>query len=226
MDSPRGLDPFRADLVLVDAATERLLSSLDELSDGDISRPSLLPGWTIGHCLAHIARNADGISNLVTWAVTGTHIPMYPSMDVRNADIEAGAARSAQEHRDDVRSSAQTLAENFVELAQADESTRSTLVLFGAPPPGTAPDTPAAMLAFARLREVTIHHADLGLSAFGFADFDEDFVTRTLAFIEGRSGPVDVTGPSSDLLTWRLGRGTPMTLRDGAGNLPGSPPAW
>jgi maleylpyruvate isomerase len=226
MEPSQGLDPFRVDLALVDAATDRLLSSMEGLSDADTSRPSLLPGWTIGHCLTHIARNADGINNLVTWAVTGTHTPMYPSMDVRNSDIEDGAARSAQEHRDDVRISAERLARNFERLAEADDTARSRLVLFGAPPPGTAPDTPAALLAFARLREVTIHHADLGLSDFGFTDFDEPFVTRTLAFIEDRSGAVDVSGPANDLLAWRLGRGTPGTLRDSAGNPPVSPPAW
>ena len=30
--------------------------------------PSLLPGWTVGHVLTHVARNADAYTNLLTWA--------------------------------------------------------------------------------------------------------------------------------------------------------------
>ena len=214
------------DLDSINRATARLLGSLDQLTDADIRRPSLLPGWSVGHCLTHIARNADGIGNLVTWAVTGTPTPMYESMDVRNADIEAGASRSAQSHRDDVRTSSEKLARAFEALLAADDSALDTLVLFGAPPANTPPDTPVWQVPYARLREVMIHHADLGLPDFSFADFDDVFVQRTLSFIESRAGSTDVHGPASDLLAWRLGRTNPATLRDSEGNPPGPAPAW
>jgi hypothetical protein len=42
------------------AATERLLDGLDGLSDVQVAGPSLLPGWTRGHVLTHLARNAEG----------------------------------------------------------------------------------------------------------------------------------------------------------------------
>ena len=42
---------------------ERLLATAREL---DIAAPSLLPGWTRGHVITHIARNADGYVNLLT----------------------------------------------------------------------------------------------------------------------------------------------------------------
>jgi maleylpyruvate isomerase len=226
MNSAQSLDQLRTDLALIDAATAQLMSSMDSLTDTDIAQPSLLPGWTVGHCLTHIARNADGIGNLVTWAVTGEHTPMYSSMDARNADIDAGAARSAAEHRDDVRMSAQALAHNLQQLIDAGPHAWSTLVLFGAPPAGTAPDTPASAVPYARLREVVIHHADLGLPTFGPTDFDDEFVRRTIAFIEARAGGADVLGPPSDVLWWRLGRAIPSSVTDVDGNAPGSPPAW
>lgn len=215
-----------ADIELVAAATDRLIASISELSDGDIAGPSLLPGWSLGHCLTHIARNADGIGNLVTWAMTGERTPMYPSMAARDADIDTGSIRPAVEHRDDIASSAARLDESLRRLSAASDEALERLVIFGAPPPTTPPNTPAADLGFARLREVSIHHADLGLADFGYTNFDAPFVTRTLAFIEARSGAVEVSGPPVDVLTWRLGRGTPQSLTDEHGNPPGPPPAW
>ena len=58
-------------------ATERLLTTATALSDAQMRDPSLLPGWTRGHVLTHIARNADGLVNLMRWARTGTKTPMY-----------------------------------------------------------------------------------------------------------------------------------------------------
>ena len=45
--------------------------------------------------LTHIARNADALTNLFTWARTGVETPMYPSREVRNATIEAQSGRPA-----------------------------------------------------------------------------------------------------------------------------------
>jgi len=38
-------------------------------TDADVRAPSLLPGWTRGHVLSHIARNADGITRTLTCPV-------------------------------------------------------------------------------------------------------------------------------------------------------------
>jgi maleylpyruvate isomerase len=50
------------------AATDRVLATATALSDAQAREPSLLPGWTRGHLLTHIARNADGMVNLLRWA--------------------------------------------------------------------------------------------------------------------------------------------------------------
>jgi len=219
-------EQFSADLLNIDAATSKLMTSIATISDDQVAAASRLPDWTVGHCLAHIARNADGIVNLVTWAVTGERTPMYPSMQVRDSDIERDSRRGADVLREDVAASAARLATAMSALANAGVDALERLVIFGAPPPSTPPNTPAHQLGFARLREVQIHHADLGLADFSYEDFDDDFVTRTLNFIEDRSGPVEVTGPNKDVLVWRLGRGTPTSLRDENGDPAGAPPAW
>ncbi len=226
MTSESAREQFTADLRHIDQATSRLLTSIATVNDEQITAPSRLPGWTVGHCLTHIARNADGIANLVTWAVTGERTPMYPSMEARDSDIDLGSGRDADVLRGDVTASADRLATAMSALASADRDALERRVIFGAPPPSTPPNTPAHQLGFARLREVSIHHADLGFADFGYEDFDDDFVVRTLMFIEERSGPVAVTGPAKDLLIWRLGRGTPSSLLDENGDPPGAPPAW
>src|SRR5579859_308739 len=88
------------------AATDRVLATAAALTDAQAREPSLLPGWTRGHVLTHIARNADGLRNLLIWARTGTEVPMYASAQARNDDIEAGAGRPAAGLAADVRESA------------------------------------------------------------------------------------------------------------------------
>ena len=47
------------DIVRVADANERFLDAIEGLTDDQVLRPSLLPGWTVGHVLTHVARNAD-----------------------------------------------------------------------------------------------------------------------------------------------------------------------
>ncbi|MEU8615746.1 maleylpyruvate isomerase N-terminal domain-containing protein, partial [Actinoplanes sp. NPDC048791] len=63
----------------VDQATERLIRTAEGLEDSAMSAPSALPGWTVGHVLTHVARNADAYTNLLTWARTGVETPAYAS---------------------------------------------------------------------------------------------------------------------------------------------------
>ena len=214
------------DLEILAAATARLALTCDQVDDAAARRPSLLPGWTVGHVLTHVARNADGMLNLVTWAVTGEPTPMYPSFEARTAAIEEGAGRPAGVLVADVRDSSERLRAALDALASAGPEALDRLLVFGAPPPGTRPDTPARALPYARLREVEIHHVDLGLPSYTPADWPDDFVERTLLFVHGRSGPVDVVGEPHELLAWRLGRGAGPSLRRLDGTEPGDPPAW
>jgi uncharacterized protein (TIGR03083 family) len=90
----------------IQEATGRLLATSAALTDAQAREPSLLPGWTRGHVFTHIARNADGMVNLLRGACTGTPIPIYPSTGARDDDIMAGADRPAVDLATDVRESA------------------------------------------------------------------------------------------------------------------------
>src|SRR5918995_6807888 len=95
----------------VERATARLLATARTLDGAGLAAASLCPGWTRGHVLAHLARNADGCTNLLTWARTGVETPQYASADVREADIQAGAFRTLDEQLDDLDTSAKRLVE-------------------------------------------------------------------------------------------------------------------
>src|SRR3954454_14241208 len=81
---------------------ERAVARLvDGLSDDDLARPSALPDWSRAHVVAHLARNADALVNLLTWARTGVETPMYPSRQARDEGIAATAAQSPADLRAD-----------------------------------------------------------------------------------------------------------------------------
>src|SRR5262245_10304249 len=99
---PADRDRLDRSIEAVEAATESLYASIAGLTEPQAREASLLPGWSRGHVLTHIARNADALTNLVTWARTGVETPMYSSRDQRAADIEAGSGRPAVQLVEDV----------------------------------------------------------------------------------------------------------------------------
>jgi maleylpyruvate isomerase len=70
--------------------------ALGGLTDEQARGDSLLPGWTRGHVLTHLARGADGDRRCAEGAARDEVLAKYPDgMEGRAADIEAGAGRPA-----------------------------------------------------------------------------------------------------------------------------------
>jgi maleylpyruvate isomerase len=137
---------------------EALLTSA--VTDDSARGPSRLPGWTVGHLVTHIARNADAHRRVVEAAGRGETVPMYPGGDdQRDGDIAAGAGRSAQELVSDVLSSDAALERAWASASH--ETWTEGLGLRGA---GRAT---VSDFVFLRWREVEVHHADLGLEQSG-----------------------------------------------------------
>ncbi|GAB3940495.1 hypothetical protein GCM10027614_24280 [Micromonospora vulcania] len=154
----------------LDDATSRLLRTAASFDAADLAAASLLPGWTRGHVLAHVARNADGFVNLLTAARTGEPVPQYASAAARTADIEAGAGRPADEQLDDLRRTADRFTEAVETMpAQAWAATVQT----------RRGPWPAALLVWGRLREIEVHHLDLA-AGYGAADWPDSFAHRLL----------------------------------------------
>jgi maleylpyruvate isomerase len=240
--------PAPADLLaMVTASTARLLEAAHGLTDEQARAASRLPGWTRGHVLTHLARNADGLANLLTWARTGVVTPMYGSQQERDDDIEAGEGRTAAELTADLAASAAAFAAAGADIPGPAWATEVR---------GIRGDShPAWYTLWRRLQEVEIHHVDLGLD-YGPADWPAEFAATSLRGISGqfnrpgcpaarllaadsgaqyaigpepaagqRPGPA-VTGPTRQLLAWLIGRsqGEELTAQP-AGPLP-DVPAW
>ncbi len=238
-------DPALAE---VTASTDRMLSTLRGLSDEEAGHASRCPGWTRGHVATHVARNADALVNLLSWAATGVPTPMYPSPEARNAAIEAGAARRACDLEADVEASAERFLAACAELPEtALEATVRT---------GGGRELRAREIPWLRLREVEIHHVDLD-AGYDFSatpawvlvrileDTAASFAVRAAqggAGLEvrvvatdvdeggrewtfGAAPAVSVHGRAADLVAWLTGRGGTSALSVTGGLLP-SVPAW
>ncbi len=222
----------------VELATEELLRTVADLDPAAVSGPSLLPGWTAGHVLTHIARNADAYTNLLTWARTGVETPPYATPEARADGIEAGAARPLREQLEDLRAAH----ERFADAGAAMTAEAWTFVL---PPLGQS----AAVVPWARLREVEVHHVDLG-ARYTPADWSDAFALRLLREIITNAGdqwpamelrpfgidhalklgtadnPPVIAGPTRSMAAWLAGRadGSDLTVSPD-GELP-TPARW
>ena len=64
-------------LELLDSGTRRLIRSVDAMTDDQWLQPSLLPGWTRAHVVAHLTLNAEGLSAALEGVHEGRPVPMY-----------------------------------------------------------------------------------------------------------------------------------------------------
>jgi maleylpyruvate isomerase len=164
-DDPRELQARLAD------ATSRMLATAAGITDAQAREPSLLPGWSRGHVLTHLARNADGLRNLLIWARTGVVTPQYPSQQARDDAIEAGAGRPASDLLTDLRGTAAA----FRAEAAAMPSGAWQASVHGLRGRGH----PAWYTITRRLSEVAIHHVDLA-AGFQASDWPGWFVAERL----------------------------------------------
>jgi maleylpyruvate isomerase len=193
------------------AAHQGLLASIDELDDRTAHGPSDLPEWTVGHVLTHIARNADSMVRVLEAAAEGRVVDRYErGAESRNEDIERGAGRAAEDLVADVRSTIWRLEQAWAAAPPHAWQGRSREI--------SGTEIPVDVLPFLRLREVEVHHADLGLG-FSFTDWSREYVAADLDWqlprLAGRL-PSDAAGFDLDsarsrlgdnrLLAWMLGR--------------------
>jgi maleylpyruvate isomerase len=211
MSDPAATPPtdFRADLAAVDRQTDLLLATVRTLDPGSVGAPSLCAGWTRGHVLTHVSRNADALVNLVTNAATGATTPMYASPESRDGDIEAGAHRAMPEQLADLetsavrfRAAAEGLTEEVADVKLAARNNTSVRARF---------------LPFMRLREVVFHHVDLD-AGFGFADVEADLV---LPFVEDLVRRLRAN-PGTPSMTIRTDEGDAWSIGDGQPTISGS----
>ena len=139
----------------LDLATQRLLDAARVLPESELRAPSLLPGWSRAHVLAHLARGADAMRNLLIGARAQQHRPAYASAQAREAAIETSAAQPPRDLMIDLADSAMSLRTMVRQLP--DEAWSFPVQMLDSEP------FPASELLTRRLVEVELHHCDLGI---------------------------------------------------------------
>jgi maleylpyruvate isomerase len=144
---------------------------LNEVRDADFDAPSLLPGWTRRHLVAHVGFNARAVARLVEWARTGVETPMYDSPTQRAEEIAFGATLPVEALRNLAAHAAVHLNVEWRDLAEeawAHEvrTAQGRLV-------------PAAETVWMRTREVWIHAVDLD-NGGRVSDFPPELVDALL----------------------------------------------
>lgn len=218
----------------IDRADRALVRTVDGLADADYAADSLLPGWTRGHVVAHLALNAEGLAGVLHGAHLRQPRTMYASPQARDADIADLAAAGPATLRERLLASITQFADAFAAMHRHDWAGRFERT------PGQA-EFALANVPLMRVREVEIHHADLD-AGYSPADWPEDFrvlllesmtkrryrepftvrpedVDRSWHYGEGGGGPV-VTGTSHALGWWLTGRGAGEGLTSDTGTLP------
>lgn len=212
------------------------------MGDDAFAAPSGLPGWSRAHVLSHIARNADGMINLLTWARTGVPTPAYASIEARNADIESGASRSPAAIRDDVVDSSDRLAQAVRDMPKEAWSAHVKNV--------QGVEIPATDIPWIRAREMWIHAVDLDIGA-SLTDLPVPMLVEVVgdvvrvvgakpdcpplrlattdadrSWVLGDGTGAEVRGPAASLAAWALGRSRGKDLRTSEGKKPPVLPTW
>ena len=216
---------------------------MSRMGDEAFTAPSALAGWSRAHVLTHIARNADAMINLLTWARTGVPTPAYASDEQRVADIEAGARRAPDVIREDVVTSSDRLAQVAAAMPERAWAARVTNRQ------GTK--IPATDIPWTRAREMWIHAVDLDVGA-SFTDIPGPMLTELISDVVDTLGvrpacptlrlvatdqrrtwnlgedsdPDEVRGPAAGLAAWLVGRSKGRDLRTVDGHRPPAPPRW
>ena len=159
--SESDVDPAQvaSEVDALERSEQSLVAHLRSLAPVDPAAPTVLPGWTLGHVLTHIARNADSMLRML--AGLGQY---WKGLESRAADIELGSGRPWSELVDDIEATSEAVVRRMREVTDWTGSIRSTRA-----------ERPKAMAPMVRRGEVEIHHTDLGLG-YDFVDMPADFV--------------------------------------------------
>lgn len=141
------------------------------MSSVQVHEPSLLPGWSKSHVVAHVALNAEGFIEVSRALNAGRRAVMYPGgVEARDDAIAELAGASIDELLSRLRSANSMFIESWNPQ----------------PPPGdcaTAGGHPvfaSASVLQRRLRELQVHLVDLGLDEFGVEHWTDAFVNSDL----------------------------------------------
>ena len=224
---------------LVEEQTALLLATVDAMSEADLAAPSVLPDWSRGHILGHIAGNAEGLGRRARSVIDGVPRAMYESPQTRDGDIAWRSGRSLAEHRLALVATHEDAMRDFAGLPSArsgeEVELRGGLVIR------------MGDFTLLRLQEVCIHHSDLATQSYTWMDWPDElsawalpravhmFASRgdfPVNWVEGDGQRLVVTsadgpglvGSGTEVLAWITGRAPGAGLTPvGLGDVPVAP---
>lgn len=208
-------DPaIKAGLLQARHGTAYFARKLNELRDDEFDAPSLLPGWSRRHLIAHVGYNARALTRLTEWAATGIENPMYESAEARQQEIEYGATLSPPALRNLFEHAAVHLNVEWRDLPKEAWSTEVRTV--------TGRLVPTSATVWMRSREVWLHAVDLDNGA-SFTHFPANFLDHLLADVvstwrtrqETEDIPNFILAPTDRDESQRVSDGEPAVLLAG-----------
>ncbi|MCZ7912629.1 maleylpyruvate isomerase family mycothiol-dependent enzyme [Agrobacterium leguminum] len=216
-----------AELRYARLGTAYFARKLNELSDGELALPSLVPGWTRRHVIAHVGFQARALARLVEAARLGRRREMLEEPEAQNEDIAFGASLPAHALRYLFKHSQVHLDVEWRDLDGAGWRAQVEPLNGGL--------VEIAQTPWLRTREIWLCAVDLDNGA-SLLDVPSEVVDRLLreaaralnmpgqpfslmlkptdrvgSIVIG-SGKNSVSGPAVDLLRWLMGRGLRRSL--------------
>ena len=213
---------------------------LDDLSYSELDGPSLLPGWSRKHVVAHLAYHAFAVGRLLEWARTGVEHPMYETQIARDHEIEAGATLSHNSLRSLFDRAVAELDSAWANLPASDW--HKTVRTF------QGREIHVSETVWMRTKEVWVHAVDLDGGA-SFDDIPQSVLSRLLGditalwktrgegaglllrtvgnepleFGENDAASTVLSGSLADLTAWASGRYT-VGISSSSNAVPAAPP--
>lgn len=189
-----------ADIDSCVAAHRALIAALGPLTDEDFRAPSLLPGYSRGHVITHLASKARAHVCVFGGPSAGEVRHLHPDGHDADRAADAGAHRSAGELRADLRRSFELLEAAWQGLDDALWDRQGIM---------TAGPRTMAEIVRHHLRNVEVHHVDLDIG-FRPVDWSANFVEGELP---KRLRSLLDRADHAELLAWLLGRSPAPELR-------------
>jgi maleylpyruvate isomerase len=189
-----------ADVHYCTVAHRALVVALAPLTDDDFRSPSLLPGYSRGHVVTHLANKARAHVWVFGGPSAGEIRQLHP--DGYDADRAAadGARRSADELRADLRQSFDLLETTWHGLDDVLWESRGIM---------TAGPRTMTEIVRHHMRNVEVHHVDLDIG-YRPVDWPANFVEGELP---KRLRSLLDRADHAELLAWLLGRSSAPELQ-------------
>lgn len=181
------------------SANRSFVVAVARLSDDELASPSLLPGWSRRHVVAHVINKNEAHIGLFGGPLAGEVRRLHPDGYDPDGAADAGAMLVTSDLRAALERSFEQLEEAWDAL---DDDMWSSQGIMTA--------GPRTMLEIAghHLRNVEVHHVDLDVG-FQPCDWSDRFVEAELA---KRLRALPDRADHADLLAWLLGRASAPDL--------------